>query len=88
VQVEGEVDIATAPLLRTALFDALDGRAGCVVADLGGVDFIDSSGLHVIIDAQNIAFEQGADLILRAPRPNVVRVFELVCLRELLTIED
>jgi anti-sigma B factor antagonist len=87
VEVEGEVDIATAPLLHDALFDAIASQASCVVADLGRVDFMDSSGIHVIIRANNAAFEHGAELILRAPRPNVARVIELVGLAESLTVE-
>jgi len=88
VQVEGEVDMATAPQLRDTLLAAIanDG-AHAVVADLSAVSFIDSSGLHVIMSAHNAARDAGSEFIVRAPSPNVVRVIELVGLDEWLTVE-
>jgi anti-sigma B factor antagonist len=88
VEVEGEIDMASAPRLREALFAAIEGDACSVVADFSAVNFIDSSGLHVVIDAHNKAIEAGSKLILRSPAPNVARVIELVGLDEFLTVED
>jgi anti-sigma B factor antagonist len=56
VEATGEVDLVTAPALRTALADALDEAPGglCVV-DLTGVTFLDSAGLTTLIEVNQRA---------------------------------
>jgi anti-sigma B factor antagonist len=48
-----------------------------VVIDLSGVEFFDSAGLHVLLDAQRRLREQGTGLFLRRGPRAVQRVFEL-----------
>lgn len=47
--VQGELDLATAPLLDVELARAKATGTPMIVVDLDQVDFIDSSGLHVLI---------------------------------------
>jgi anti-anti-sigma factor len=47
---EGELDLATAPLLKAAL-DEQSGAQVSVLLDLAGVTFMDSSGLKVLVKA-------------------------------------
>src|SRR5450432_2023644 len=63
VDVAGEVDIATAPDLERALL-AAEARGRSVVLDLRALDFIDSSGVHVIIAAHHRARQRGRRLAL------------------------
>ena len=49
VAVRGDVDIATAPLLQDALDDAVRASRGPFVLDLTGVEFLDSSGINVLL---------------------------------------
>ena len=48
LQVAGEIDLATADLLRAAIADAQSLWSGTVVVDLAGVSFIDSQGIRVL----------------------------------------
>jgi anti-anti-sigma factor len=50
VRVAGELDIATAPWLEQVLLH-VERRARLVVVDLHELTFMDSSGVHVIVDA-------------------------------------
>lgn len=50
VAVHGELDIATSPLLDEALTRARRTDAARILIDLSGVSFIDSTGLHVLIN--------------------------------------
>jgi len=50
VSVHGEIDLATAPMLREALVPVLERDRGPVVVDLSEVEFMDSSGVHVLVD--------------------------------------
>jgi anti-sigma B factor antagonist len=74
VRVVGELDIATTPQLERTLREAqLEARL--VVLDLRELVFMDSSGVHAIVNA-GIRARQAARrlLVLRGP-PNVDRVF-------------
>jgi anti-anti-sigma factor len=74
--VTGELDIATAPALGRALKHALL-TARLVVLDLRDVAFIDSAGVHAILNADARARTLGQRLmILRAPA-TVDRIFGL-----------
>jgi anti-sigma B factor antagonist len=87
VHVVGELDIATTPQLERTLREAqLEARL--VVLDLRELLFIDSSGVHAIVNA-GIRARQAARrlLVLRGP-PNVDRVFTLAGRRDDVEIHD
>jgi anti-anti-sigma factor len=48
--VQGEIDLATAPELREVLLPVLERQTGPVVVDLSEVPFMDSTGVHVLVD--------------------------------------
>ena len=49
--VSGEIEFRTAPMLRAAIDESLDGTVAVLTIDLAAVSFIDSSGLAVLVDA-------------------------------------
>lgn len=51
VAAEGELDIATVPVLREVLTRELADDGAVVVIDLTGVSFVDSSGVHALLAA-------------------------------------
>jgi len=80
VEVTGEIDVATTPQLRATLHELADDDAvRTVVVDLDGVDFIDSSGLGVLIGCSRRLRSrgEGRELRLVCTRVNLVRVFEI-----------
>jgi anti-anti-sigma factor len=52
ISVRGEIDLETAPALREALSWVHEHRTGPVVVDLSEVGFMDSTGVHVLVDAR------------------------------------
>ena len=53
IQAVGEVDLTTAPHLRAPLLDAVtNGDGNAVIVDLTQVDFIDSAGLALLVEAR------------------------------------
>jgi anti-anti-sigma factor len=74
VHLAGELDIATTPQLARALH-AL--RARLVVLDLRELAFMDSCGVHAIVDASIRARDVGRRILLLAGPPAVDRVFTL-----------
>jgi anti-anti-sigma factor len=72
----GELDIATAAKLERALHDGR--RPGDqVILDLGGLEFLDSTGLRVIVKGVEAAARERWELHLRQGPPAVRRVFEI-----------
>ena len=67
IYVRGEIDIATCERLRDAIEPHL-GPGQSVILDLGGVEFIDSSGLHVLEQARGVLTADGGSLVLRNHR--------------------
>jgi anti-sigma B factor antagonist len=84
VSVIGEVDMATAPRLRQALVEATGAGGDRVVVDLGAVDFLDSTGLGVLLGALKRIRGVGGELALARAAPQVVKVFEVTRLVEIL----
>jgi anti-anti-sigma factor len=78
VLVSGAIDLASrAEVLdagRAAL--ARDGSAGLVL-ELSGVDFIDSTGIGVIVELAGDAADLGRSFLIRRPSPRVVRILEV-----------
>ena len=65
--VRGEVDLATAPALEDALADAIRESDGALVVDLSGVEFLDSSGLKVLLRARALLGTRGPRAGRRLP---------------------
>ncbi len=83
LRASGEIDAHTAPKLASAIDEA----APTVRLDLSGVDFVDSSGLRVLIDAHQRMADQGGGLTIAAPSPAVTRLFEISGVADYLTVE-
>jgi anti-sigma B factor antagonist len=73
VAVAGEIDLATAPELRTALLAA----EGDVTVDLAGVSFMDSSGLGALVAAQKHTVGSGHRFVVRNETELVERTMKL-----------
>ena len=88
VRVKGEVDMASAPQLEAAIERARETRPEQLVLDLAAVEFIDVSGLRVLIRAYHRAEEQGERLVIaRASRP-VRRLLALSGVADLIPIAE
>ena len=87
VHVAGELDVATVPELERTLHRP-ELRARLVVLDLRELAFIDSSGVHAIVDASVRAGKAGRRLVLLRGPPNVDRMFMLSGSSGELTIGD
>jgi anti-sigma B factor antagonist len=89
VAVRGELDLATASQLESALLPGLrDG--GFAVLDLRGLEFMDSTGVRVIVAAHHAAQEHGGRLALVRTEPDgpVARVLEISGLDAVLNLVD
>jgi anti-anti-sigma factor len=89
VEVRGELDLATASQLEDAVLPSVrDGRE--TIIDLRDLEFMDSTGVRVVVAAHLAAEEHGARLALVRARPGtaVHRVLEISGLEGVLEIVD
>lgn len=83
VRCSGELDIAGGPTLRSTLDEAR--QAGLdVVVDLTDLEFIDSSGLGVLVGAHKDAAEQGRTISLRGANGAVAKVLRITGLTDVI----
>lgn len=86
----GELDVFTAPQLRSALNAAAPGREEILVLDLRGLSFIDSSGLAVILGAHERALRDGRPrvrIVIHGSRP-VEALFHTIGAADYLDLVD
>jgi anti-sigma B factor antagonist len=87
VDVAGELDLYTAPVLRDRLLDVIDGQGNRFVAvDLGAVGFMDSTAVHVLVQALRKVRERGGELELVRVPPPARRVLDISGLSKIFTI--
>jgi anti-sigma B factor antagonist len=77
VEVGGEVDVATAPRLREQLIALVNEQRYQIVVGLEGVDFIDSTGLGVLISGLKRVRTHGGRFSLVCTEPRILKVFEI-----------
>ena len=88
VLLEGELDIASAPVLDASLADVEGNGSGTVVLDLAGVRFIDSTGLRSLLSARSRAEASGHKLRLANLTVDVERVFDVTGVRRMFDISS
>lgn len=77
IVIQGEWDLAAQPAAQNAIRAALARDPECVVLDLSQLTFIDSTGLHDVIDMHNGCAQQNVRLVI-IPGPRAVqRPFEI-----------
>jgi anti-sigma B factor antagonist len=86
LEVAGEVDVYTGTTLRDRISDLLDGGAHDLIVDLGRVDFIDSTGLGVLVGALNRARELGGSLQLVCAQERVLKLLRITGLDQVFTV--
>jgi anti-sigma B factor antagonist len=88
LEVSGELDLAAAASLEEELDRALSSGSQVIVIDLKELDFIDSTGLSVLVRAHQRAHETGLEMGLVNPGAQVERLLSLTGLAARLTLSD
>jgi anti-sigma B factor antagonist len=77
VRIEGELDMANAPLLQDAVDRGELDAQGMLVLDLQAVEFMDSTGLRVLLALRERTLERGAELAVTPGSQQVQRLLSL-----------
>jgi anti-sigma B factor antagonist len=85
VALRGELGETDAASVAAALA-GVAARTPEIIVDLAGLEFIDSSGLAALVLARVQARQAGGDLLLAAPRDQVLRVLGVIRLAEVFSV--
>jgi anti-sigma B factor antagonist len=86
IAVTGELDVLTTPRMATRIDEIVRSRAGDLVLDLRGTEFMDSSGLSMLLSARRRLSQRGRGLtVVCGPGP-VRSVIELSRLTDTLRV--
>jgi anti-sigma B factor antagonist len=88
VKLEGSCDLATAPRLRQALHGLTPPDVDNVVLDVSELEFIDSTGLGVVLGAMRRLREGGGSLSIAGAQGIVRRVLEITDLDKVIPLVD
>ena len=86
IDLEGEVDVYTAPQLKQQIITLLDGGVKRVIVNLTAVDYLDSTALGVLIGGLKRLRERDGTLDLICPNPRIKRIFEITGLDKIFDI--
>jgi anti-sigma B factor antagonist len=78
----GELDMASAPLLQSAIDTAELDATAFVVLDLEGLQFIDSTGLRVILSVRKLCADRGQELAVTRGSQQVERLLAVTGVAE------
>ena len=88
VAIAGELDLATAPKLRTVLAEVTASNHDAIRIDLARVSFLDSSAISVLVEAQQRLQAEGTSLVLHGLLGHTQRVLEIAGLTDYFDLSD
>ena len=88
VLLRGELDVDTAPRLTYLLDSEIRATDGPFVIDLCDLDFLDSSGVNVLMRARALLGREDRELVVICPPGPARRIFEITNLDDLLVLFD
>lgn len=77
IRVAGEIHVTTAPTFAHGLTEAIDAGKTAIVLDMSGVEFIDSTGLSVLLNGLRLVSQKRGRLALVCANPTVLRLFQI-----------
>ena len=88
VVVGGEIDVYTAPKLREQLIDLVSSGQYHLVVDMEGVEFLDSTGLGVLVGGLKKVRAHDGSLQLICTQDRLLKIFRITGLAKVFVIHD
>ncbi|MCZ4498377.1 MAG: rsbV 1 [Marmoricola sp.] len=86
VAVGGEIDVYTAPKLRDKITELVNAGSTSLVVDLEKVDFLDSTGLGVLVGGLKKVRAQDGSMSLICSQDRLLKIFRITGLAKVFTI--
>ena len=88
VAVGGEIDVYTAPKLRDQISDLVNAGKSSLIVDLEAVDFLDSTGLGVLVGGLKKVRAQDGSMSLICSQDRLLKIFRITGLAKVFVIHD
>ncbi|MGH3458463.1 STAS domain-containing protein [Aeromicrobium sp.] len=88
IEVGGEIDVYTAPRLREAIVAAIEAGHTRLVIDVENVDFLDSTGLGVLVGALKKVRGDGGTLDIVCTQERILKIFDITGLDKVFGLHD
>lgn len=88
ISIDGDIDAATAPSVAEYVGEIMEERWSKVVFDLGGVRFMSSAGLRILLNAHQRGKEVGSAIVLAQPQAGVLKVLKTAGIAQILPCYD
>ena len=88
LEVAGEIDVYTAPKLREKLIELVNEGSFHLVVDLERVDFLDSTGLGVLVGGLKRVRNHDGSLKLVCTQEKILKIFRITGLTKVFSIYD
>jgi anti-sigma B factor antagonist len=88
VVLEGEIDLSTSPVFKETVYRVIESGKKDVVIDLNGLEFMDSTGLGVLVAALKKTSMEGGSIRLICNKRNILKVFTITGLDKVFSIYD
>ena len=88
VEVGGEIDVYTAPKLREQLVELVNEGHYHLIVDMEGVDFLDSTGLGVLVGGLKRVRAHEGSLRLVCNQERILKIFRITGLTKVFGIHD
>lgn len=88
LSLAGEVDVSNVEQVREAAVKLLEGNGKRLILDLSGVEYMDSSGLGMLVGLLKRQRESGGVLAIAGHQPRVQRLFEITGLKQVFELYD
>lgn len=86
IAVAGEIDVYTAPKLREHLIDLVAAGNYHLIVDMEGVDFLDSTGLGVLVGGLKRVRSHDGSLRLVCTQDRILKIFRITGLTKVFPI--
>ncbi len=88
VDVSGEIDVYTAPKLRDKITELVGDGVYDLVIDLEGVEFLDSTGLGVLVGGLKKVRAHDGSLSLVCTQDRLLKIFQITGLSKVFAIHE
>lgn len=88
IEVGGEVDVYTAPKLRESIVSAVDDGHNRLIIDVEQVDFLDSTGLGVLVGSLKRVRAEGGSLDIVCTHERILKIFDITGLDKVFGLHD
>ena len=82
INIDGIIDISTTPKLRDLLVNTIDSGSRQLIVNIDGVEFLDASGLGILVGALQRTRAEGGSLRLVCTNKRLLKIFQIAGLEK------